>query len=47
MFRLFVLRGYVVDLSVYFFYRNDYFSCLGVLELFYWFLFDNVLVFGE
>lgn len=43
---LLVFRGYKVDLSVYFFYKNDYFSCIGVLEKFYWFFFENVFVLG-
>ncbi len=47
MLRLLASRGYVVDSSVYPFYRNDYFSCLGAPESPYWPSFDNALAPGE
>ena len=47
MLRLLSSRGYVVDSSVYPFYRNDYFSCLGAPESPYWPSFDNALAPGE
>lgn len=40
-------RGYVVDSSVYPFYRNNFFSCIGAPERPYWPSFDNELCPGE
>lgn len=39
-------RGYTVDSSVYPFYQNDYFSCLGAPEIPYWPSFDDALSIG-
>lgn len=45
--RLLASRGYSVDSSVYPFYRNDYFSCLGAPETPYWPSFQNALSGGN
>ena len=45
--RLLASRGYTVDSSVYPFYKNDFFSCLGAPETPYWPSFSNALSHGE
>jgi hypothetical protein len=45
--RLLSSRGYQVDSSVYPFYKNNYFSCIGAPERPYWPSFENELVSGE
>ncbi len=47
MLRLLASRGYVVDSSVYPFYKNDFFSCLGAPEKPYWPSFENALAAGN
>ena len=45
--RLLASRGYSVDSSVYPFYKNEFFSCLGAPETPYWPSFNNALSHGE
>ena len=45
--RLLASRGYKIDSSVYPFYKNDYFSCIGAPEKPYWPSFENALAPGQ
>jgi len=45
--RLLASRGYTVDSSVYPFYKNEFFSCIGAPEKPYWPSFEDALSAGE